>query len=71
MDVDDVDRHQGDNNGVERLWSSDDPGVDVDEQDEDQVSDSEASDRDNDGEENDEEDDGDESDTEHLGFSGF
>jgi hypothetical protein len=71
MDVDDVDRHQGDNNGFdqdERLGSSDDPGSDVAEQDEDQGSDDEESNRD-DEEENNEEGDGDESETEQLGFS--
>jgi hypothetical protein len=68
MDVDDVDRHQGDNDG-ERLGISDDPGSDVDEQDEDQGSDDEESNGDDDEEENDEEGDGDESETEQLGFS--
>jgi hypothetical protein len=70
MDVDGVDGHQGDNYEDERLGSSDDPGSDVDEQDEDQGSDyDEESNGDDDEEENDEEGDGDESETEQLGFS--
>ena len=72
MDVDDVDQPQGDDRGPgqdELLGSPDEPGSDVDEQDEDQGSDDEESNRDNDGEENDEEGDGDESETEQLGFS--
>ena len=82
MDVDGVDGHQGDNYEDERLGSSDDPGSDMDEQDEDQGSDDEESngdddeeendeegDGDNDNEETEEEGDGDESETERLGFS--
>ena len=74
MDVDDVDQHQVDNDGVdldERLGSLDDPGCDVDEQDEDQSSDSDSDEgnEDSDEAENDEESDGDESEMEQLGFS--
>ena len=72
MDIDDVDQHQGNEDGVdqdESLGSSDDPGGDMDEKDEDQRSDNEESDGDDDEEENDEEGDRDESETEQLGFS--
>jgi hypothetical protein len=71
MDVDDVDQHQGDNDGVERLGSSDDPGCNMSdeqelEEDEDQDS---GSGSDVDERENDEEVDGDESETEQLGYA--
>ena len=78
MDVNDVDRPQGDDDGVDQdegLRISRDPGGDMDEQDEDQGSDEEESDKDNeeDGDEDEDEDDkegdGDESETEQLGFS--
>ena len=72
MDVDDVDRPQGNDHGVDQdeiLTSSDDLGSDVDEQDEDQGSDDEESNRDDNEEETDEEGDGDKSETEELGFS--
>jgi hypothetical protein len=81
MDVDDIDPHQGDD-GIEGLGSSDDPGCNIDEQDDDQCSDDEKVDGDDGEAENDEEgvgdddegeydeeDDGDESETERLGFS--
>ena len=67
MDVDDVDQPHGDDDGFDQdeiLRSSNDPGSDVDEQDEDQGSDDEESDRDDN-----EEGDGDKSETEQLGFS--
>jgi len=67
MDVDDVDQPHRNDDGFDQdeiLGSSDDPGSDVDEQDEDQGSDDEESNRDDD-----EEGDGDESETEQLGFS--
>jgi len=74
MDVNDVDRPQGDDDGVDQdegLRISRDPGGDMDEQDEDQGSNEEESDKDNeeDEDEDDKEGDGDESETEQLGFS--
>jgi hypothetical protein len=76
MDVNDVDRPQGDDDGVDQdegLASLRDPSSDMDEQDEGQGSDNEESDKDKEEEEeeeeNDEEGDGDESETEQLEFS--
>ena len=72
MDINDVDRHQGNNNGVDqddRLGGLDDSGCNMDEQDEDHSSDDEEADRDDDDSENDEEGNGDKSKMEQLGFS--